>query len=315
MSSESENVFEDFDFGDLPDDGDSDSDGTQSEQEQPDPAHNLNDWAAEQLAPRGLPFATVDIETAPLEDVTLAALCPACETPPHPGEFDPTSVRYGNTKDADKRAAKLAEEQAKHAAEVRDYDAACAAAAAKHFTKFKDSAALSPLTGRVVAIGVMLPGSTSSSVGDVRIFGSNVVADVTEKPMLRDFWGLVQEWIEKKTPIVGHNSLAFDFPFLIMRSLYHGLDIPFDLVRLRGRYPQWQPLLIDTMQICAFGRPTAKGLGLDAVGKFFGVGGKTVGVEGKDFHKLWQTDHAKAIDYLTTDVKVTAAVARKLGVV
>ena len=68
-----------------------------------------------------------DIETAPLPESELAALVPP---------FDPAEVRTGNLKDPDKIAAKLAEAEANHR---RD---------------FIERAALDPLTGRVLAIGL-----------------------------------------------------------------------------------------------------------------------------------------------------------------
>jgi hypothetical protein len=65
------------------------------------------------------------------------------------------------------------------------------------------------------------------------------------------------------------------------------------------------------MQVVAFG-DSHRFTKLDALAKFFGVGQKTEGVSGKDFAKLWVEDHGKACEYLRNDVKITAAVARKL---
>ena len=70
-----------------------------------------------------------DIETGPLPESELAAVMPP---------FDPAEVKTGNLKDPEKVAAKIAEAEANHR---RD---------------FFDKAALDPLTGRVVAVGVMI---------------------------------------------------------------------------------------------------------------------------------------------------------------
>ena len=69
-----------------------------------------------------------DVETGPLAESELSALLPP---------FEPAEVKTGNIKDPEKVAAKIAEAEVNHR---RD---------------FFDRAALDPLTGRVIAIGVM----------------------------------------------------------------------------------------------------------------------------------------------------------------
>ena len=70
-----------------------------------------------------------DVETGPLAESELSALLPP---------FDPAEVKTGNLKDPAKIAEKIAEAEANHR---RD---------------FFDKAALDPLTGRVIAIGMVL---------------------------------------------------------------------------------------------------------------------------------------------------------------
>src|SRR5476651_2330269 len=69
-----------------------------------------------------------DLETGPLAESELSALLPP---------FDPADVKTGNLKDPAKIAEKIAEAEANH---KRD---------------FIERAALDPLTGRVLAIGVI----------------------------------------------------------------------------------------------------------------------------------------------------------------
>ena len=69
-----------------------------------------------------------DIETGPLPEADLAALLPP---------FDPADIETGNLKDPEKIAAKLAE------------------AEMNHRRNFFEQAALDPLTGRVVAVGLL----------------------------------------------------------------------------------------------------------------------------------------------------------------
>jgi len=252
-----------------------------------DPDHNLEDWATQQLSKPIATSATVgvafDIETGPQDDEALRALY-----------TEPTFEEFAES--CDKRwkpetvTAKYEESKG------------------KGFEAFRDKAALSPLTGRIVAIGMLVLPAV-----DPFIAGSNVVCDATEKPILVDFWKQVQDWLDKKLTIVGHNIFSFDLPFLTMRSRFHSVDIPVDVVRFGGRYPSWNSRFVDTMQVVAFG-DNHRFTKLDALAKFFGVGAKTEGVSGKDFAKLWTEDHARACEYLTNDVKITAAVAKKLMV-
>ena len=69
-----------------------------------------------------------DIETGPLPESELAGLLPP---------FDPAEVKTGNIKDPEKIAAKIAEAESNH---KRD---------------FIEKAALDPLSGRVIAIGLL----------------------------------------------------------------------------------------------------------------------------------------------------------------
>ena len=51
---------------------------------------------------------------------------------------------------------------------------------------------------------------------------------------------------------------------------------------------------------------------LDAIAKHLGIGAKTG--SGADFAKLWQSDRAKAVEYLRNDIELTAKLAEVLGV-
>lgn len=120
--------------------------------------------------------------------------------------------------------------------------------------EFVRRAALSPLTGRVLLIGV-----TDQAGPPQFIFGD-------ESDMLSIFWGRVEEWLANKIPPIGHNSNSFDLPFLVRRSWALGVPVPREV--RQGRY--WNPLFRDTMEWWACGaRDTIK---LNTLGEFFGVG-------------------------------------------
>jgi len=146
-------------------------------------------------SPAGGTAAIFDIETGSLPWLEIECFC---DPLPPPSPFDESSVKFGNTKDPAKRAEKLAEAKAKRQQEADNYGATCEA----HKQQFLGKAALSPLTGRVYAIGYALAGQ------EPKILSSTVIGDCTEAAILRDWWRLVSEWLGNKLFIVGHNSSA-----------------------------------------------------------------------------------------------------------
>ena len=210
-----------------------------------------------------------DIETGPLPDTELAALVPP---------FDPAEVKTGNLKDPDKIAAKLAEAEANHR---RD---------------FFEKAALDPLTGRVVAVGLLYPDS-----GEFVVIGHE-----DEAATLREFWEVTKGEMGRINQMVGFNSNAFDLPFLIRRSWRHRVAVPFGI--RRGRY--WSDEMVDLRDAWQLGDRQARG-SLDTIAKHLGVGTKNG--SGAEFAALWQTDRAKATEYLRNDLQLTARIADALG--
>ena len=223
-----------------------------------------------------------DVETAPLPESELAALMPP---------FDPAEVRTGNLKDPDKIAAKIAEAEANHR---RD---------------FMERAALDPLTGRVLAIGLLrlapLPCPLPSAERE-KSLEFKVVADEDEAAMLREFWEVCRGEMGRINRLVGFNTHLFDLPYLIRRSWKHRVQVPLGI--RRGRF--WADEMIDLRDAWQLGDRQARG-SLDAIAKHLGIGGKNG--NGADFAKLWQSDRAKAVEYLRNDLELTAKMADVLG--
>lgn len=219
-----------------------------------------------------------DIETGPLPESELAALVPP---------FDPAEVKTGNLKDPEKIAAKLAEAEANH----------------RH--DFFDKAALDPITGRVVAIGLLqrtsLPGMEREKDGEFAIIGHE-----DEAQMLREFWDITRGEMGRINQMVGFNSNSFDLPFLIRRSWKHRVQVPFGI--RRGRY--WSDEMVDLRDAWQLGDRQARG-SLDVIAKHLGIGAKNG--SGADFAKLWQSDRARAVEYLRNDLELTARLADALG--
>ena len=159
-----------------------------------------------------------------------------------------------------------------------------------------EDGALNPLTSRVLAIGLL--------VSDTFVL---IGPPATEAEILHEFWDAVRDGdgIHK---LVGFNVCGFDLPLLCRSSYRLGVPVPSAL--REGRY--WSRSVIDLRDLWTFNDRQAVG-SLDTVAKYFGVGAKTG--SGADFAALWQTDRPKAEAYLKNDLSITAAIARKLGVI
>lgn len=199
-----------------------------------------------------------DIETAPLpaEEIEL---------------FAPEFTAPSNYKDADKIAANIAEQK----------------------LAWMERAALSPMTGRVLAIGLMEEGDD-----EVVIYhGDDELAIL--HAMLGDCGDVVHG------PIVGWNVKNFDIPFLTRRLWKYKLKAP----KWWTARPGWgrEPMVIDLMEEWKCGDYKAPHTKLDHAAKFLGMEGKT-GAHAKDFGKLYVDDLPAALAYLERDVKLVAQV-------
>jgi predicted PolB exonuclease-like 3'-5' exonuclease len=164
---------------------------------------------------------------------------------------------------------------------------------------WRDKAALCATTGRVLAIGTMLDDEVELLVVDPE-------EGFSEADLLEAFW-------QRAAPdgiwrhLIGFNSNRFDIPFLIRRSYKLGVDVPYGA--LNGRYLNSR--FIDLMESWKLGDYQAS-ITLDRLAKHLGVGAKNG--DGAHFADLLEQDRAAALDYLRNDIQMTAAVARKLGV-
>ena len=204
-----------------------------------------------------------DIETGPLPDAELLQMIKP---------FDASEVKLGNIKDPDKIAAKLKEKEVNHFADARD------------------KAALSPLTGQVLAIG-LLTGTDESCLA------------FDEAETLKAFW---QEFRVSTNHFIGFNSNTFDLPFLIKRSWRHNVLVPLSV--RDGRY--WSKRFIDLRDTWQLGDRQASG-SLDRICCHFGLEGKNG--NGKDFARLFELDKELALDYLRNDLRMTRQVAERMN--
>lgn len=201
-----------------------------------------------------------DIETEALPEADIREFMPEFEAP-------------GNIKDPDKIKAAI---EAKQKAWLED-------------------AALSPLTARVLAIGLWIDGTFVL-----------IAEPATEAMMLHEFWDAIQGPVGGLRLLIGFNCCLFDLPFLIKRSWKLGVTVPFGI--RRGRH--WGNQIIDLWDAWQLGDRQAHG-SLDVIARFLGIGKKSG--TGADFAKLWRTDRPKAIEYLKNDLAFTAAMATRFG--
>lgn len=198
-----------------------------------------------------------DIESASLSEAELQAVMPQFEAP-------------SNFKDPEKIAAAI---EAKRKAWIAD-------------------AALDPLTGRVLAIGLLVNGEFHL-----------ISEPATEALMIQEFWTA----IGPEDRLIGFNCCSFDLQFLIRRSWKLSVTVPLHI--REGRY--WSHQITDLREVWGLGDRQAAG-SLDTIAKHLGIGAKTG--NGADFAATWATDREAAIAYLRNDLSLTAGIAKRLGV-
>lgn len=238
-----------------------------------------------------------DIETGPLPLGDIRHLMPDFSELSR--EFSPEQVKVGNLKDPVKIQEKIAAARAEHEAWQAGAEARRQAAEEDWYA----AAALSPMTGQVLALG-------STDDGDnVFVWCCKNAPDIdglgTEAGIITAFWESFQSSVE---PYVGHNIFGFDLPFLMRRSFLLGVDVP-QHVR-KGRY--WHANFVDTMEVWGCGSRDM--IGLDLLAKACGLPGKMEGVNGADFARLLIDEPDTAIAYLVQDVLTTWRVAVRLQI-
>jgi len=218
--------------------------------------------------------------------------------PPEPmGPFDAAAVKTGNMGPEKAREKIERERQKWQAAKANEQ-----AEHEQHRQEFIDKAALSPLTGQVLAIGYQ--GQT-----DVPHISAG-----EEPAILEFFWQGYARYARDGTPFIGHNVFGFDLPFLVQRSWYHGLAVPQEIHEDCNRYRS--KVFVDTMAVWSCGQ-RQQFIGLNDLATYFGIEGKPEGIDGGDFHKLWHgtpEEHEQAREYLRGDLRITWEVARRLGI-
>ena len=182
----------------------------------------------------------------------------------------------------------------------------------------KRRGALSPFTGRIVAIGIVnAETGRSCALYEVprqtevitRKDGNRTLISGTERQILEKFW----EYLGREDRFISFNGRQFDGPFLMIRSAIRGLAPKRDLVGNRYRFhPN-----CDLREVLNFnGTINARQMrfNLDLACKSFGiVSSKTDGMDGRAVETLYRAGrHEDIALYCLEDVRATCELYLKL---
>ena len=155
--------------------------------------------------------------------------------------------------------------------------------------EMKDIGALTPITGRIIAIGWM--------AGEEQ----HVFFDVDEQKILERFWHSIAEAAQGSNSFVrfiGFNIKKFDLHFLLVRTLHHN-------IKITGFNPR---LTIDLRETLTFGQPYMKKGTLQDYAELIGVAGKYNNLKASDIPQLWKEgQYEEVVKYVKRDVEITQA--------
>lgn len=182
----------------------------------------------------------------------------------------------------------------------------------------KRRGALSPFTGRIVAIGVVnvetgkscalyeVPGQSELIT---RKEGDRTLISGTEKQILERFW----DYLGSSDRFISFNGRQFDGPFLMIRSAIHGVVPKRDLVGNRYRFhPN-----CDLREVLNFNGTLnwrQMRFNLDLACKSFGItSSKAEGMDGRAVENLYRAGrHEDIALYCLEDVRATSELYLKL---
>jgi 3'-5' exonuclease len=175
----------------------------------------------------------------------------------------------------------------------------------------KEGLGFSPLTGCIVAMGmydveraqgVVFYDTNGTASADIDT-GEYVLKSRTEAAMLRDFW----EGARLYDTFVTFNGRAFDIPFIILRSLVHGITPTRNLMSNRYLGSQRDARHVDLQDQLSFYGAVLRKQPLHLYCRAFGIPSpKADGVSGDDVAKLFADKQYETIArYNSRDITAT----------
>ena len=181
----------------------------------------------------------------------------------------------------------------------------------KSLHDLKDRLGLSPLTGQIVAIGVIsctveqgavyyqAPGETIKEHEEAGV----KYKQMTEEEMLRKFWELADKCVE----FVTFNGRCFDLPFILIRSAMYKIRAPKNFMKGRYLYQQhFDAKHVDLLDQLTFYGATKKGT-LHMYTRAFGIESpKSEDINGYEVAKLFEQKRFLDIaKYNARDIQAT----------
>ncbi len=144
---------------------------------------------------------------------------------------------------------------------------------------------LDPFSHKVIGIGVM-----NLDSGEIEVkFSKN------EEELLNLFWS---KFLQAHT-IIGHNIMGFDIPFVVIRSIKHGIAVP-------TRFPK----VVDTLNVFSM-NDNKKRRRLSTIANFLGFEVKDR--DASQIPTLWDEGRVEELEeYLKKDLEMTANIFKKL---
>lgn len=250
------------------------------------------------------PRVFYDIETGPAADAVLRVMYDESKVklPKHPGQFDPTKIKYGNMGEA-KRKEKYAAKFQEHQQLCASFDADCAAARQEHWDEFVSQAPLHAETAEVLAVGYGIETSD----------GLQVCLDITEgheADLLIHFWQIAEIVRNRAGNLISFNGNRFDIPVLTRRSWVQDVDCLY----LRTKYNKMEDWCVDALDHWRMGGSWNDNIKLSKVATLLGTTSKLEGMTGDQFWEVLKTDRRKAREYLYFDILSLAGVAKRFKI-
>lgn len=178
----------------------------------------------------------------------------------------------------------------------------------------KSELGFSPLTGEIVALGVY---DLERELGAVYLQGDNLIESeydgftlktCSEKEILEDFWESARSY----DVFVTFNGRSFDFPFILHRSVIHGVMPSIEIMRKRYLNQQSSPYHIDMQDELTFYGAMSKRPSLHMFCQAYGIQSPKQDVDGDKVAQLYKEQkYFDIARYNAGDVRATTELYRR----